>query len=51
MNSTGTADDISPDIKAFLDYVNGIASDDAFVREIEDGIVRVKQWSRKEWAI
>ena len=43
VNSMGTADDVAPDVKAFLDYVNGIISDDAFVREIDDEIVRVKQ--------
>ncbi|MBQ9365056.1 MAG: hypothetical protein IJT82_04685 [Schwartzia sp.] len=43
MNSTGAADDVAPDVKAFLDYVNGVLSDDAFVREIDDEIIRVKQ--------
>ena len=43
VNSTGTADDVAPDVKAFLDYVNGIISDDAFVREIDKEIIRVKQ--------
>ena len=43
VNSTGTADEVAPDVKAFLDYVNGVISDDAFVREIDDEIVRVKQ--------
>ncbi len=43
VNSKGTADDISPDVKAFLDYVNGVISDDAFVREIDNEILRVKK--------
>ena len=43
VNSKGTADDVAPDVKAFLDYVNGAISDDAFVREIDDEILRVKQ--------
>ena len=43
VNSTGTADDVAPDVKAFLDYVNGVISDDAFVREIDDEILRVKK--------
>ena len=42
MNSTGTANDVTPDVKAFLDYVNGVINDDAFVREIDDEILRVK---------
>ena len=47
VNSTGTADDVSPDVRAFLDYVNGVISDDAFVREIDDEIVRVKQMEQE----
>ena len=43
VNSVGTADDVASDVKAFLDYVNGVISDDAFVREIDEEIVRVKQ--------
>ncbi len=43
VNSTGTSDDVTPGVKAFLDYVNGVLSDDAFVREIDDEIIRVKQ--------
>ena len=43
VNSTGTADDVAPDVKAFLDYVNGVISDDALVREIDDEIMRVKE--------
>ena len=43
INSMGTADDVTPDVKAFLDYVNGIISDDAFVCEIDNEIVRVKE--------
>lgn len=42
VNSIGTADDVTPDVKAFLDYVNGVISDDAFVCEIDNEIVRVK---------
>ena len=43
VNSMGTANDVTPDVKAFLDYVNGVISDDAFVREIDDEILRVKE--------
>ena len=43
VSSTGTANDVTPDVKAFLDYVNGIISEDAFVREIDDEILRVKE--------
>lgn len=43
VNSKGTANDVTPDVKAFLNYVNGVFSNDAFVREIEDEIVRIKE--------
>ena len=43
VNSKGTANDVTPDVKAFLDYVNGVFSNDTFVQEIEDEIVRVKE--------
>lgn len=43
VNSKGTADDVAPDVKSFLDYINGVVSDDAFVREINDEILRVKE--------
>ncbi len=42
LNTTGTKDDVGPDVKAFLDYVNGVLSDDDFVREIEEEIQKVK---------
>ena len=48
VNSKGTADDVAPDVKAFLDYVNGVISDDAFVREIDDEILRVKRIEKEK---
>lgn len=47
VSSTGTADDVAPDVKAFLDYVNGVMSNDAFVREIDDEIHRVKEFEEE----
>ena len=48
LNTTGTVDDVSPEIKAFLDYVNGIVSADIFVQEIEAEINRLKQLENEE---
>lgn len=42
LNTKGTGDDVNEDVKAFLNYVNGIVSDDAFVREIEEEIHELK---------
>ena len=36
-------DDVPAEVKAFLDYVDGNASEDSFVQEIEEEIRRVKQ--------
>ena len=38
----GTMDDVSPDIKAFLDYIKGLPVKDDFVNEIEEYIREVK---------
>ena len=43
LNAKGTQNDVSPDVKAFLDYVNGIVSEDAFVQELDAEIRKVKQ--------
>ena len=43
LSSVGTADDVAPDVKRFLEYVNGILSNDAFVQEIDQEIKRVKK--------
>ena len=38
----GTMDDVSPDIKAFLDYIKGLPVKDDFVSEIDEYIREVK---------
>lgn len=43
LNTKGTADDVPPDVRAFLDYVDGRINDDAFVQEIEQEIREVKK--------
>lgn len=43
LSSVGTANDVAPDVKRFLEYVNGILSNDAFVQEIDQEIKRVKK--------
>ena len=42
LSTKGTTDDVEPDVKAFLDYVDGIISDDEFVQEIDQEIKEVK---------
>ena len=35
-------DDVAPDVKAFLDYIDGVSSHDAFVQDIEHAIQELK---------
>lgn len=42
LNTQGTLDDVAPDVKAFLDYINGIISNDPLVQEIDQEIHRLK---------
>ena len=50
LNACGTMDDVSPKLKAFLDFVKGISSDDPFVRKLENRVREAKQnpdWRRE----
>ena len=47
LNAKGTMDDVSPELKAFLDYVAGQKSDDGFVNEVDNEVKRVRE--NKEW--
>ena len=50
LNACGTMDDVSPKLKAFLDFVKGISSDDPFVRKLETRVREAKQnpdWRRE----
>ena len=42
LNTKGTMDDVEPDVKAFLEYVDGVMSPDEFVQEIDEAIRNVK---------
>lgn len=43
LNSLGTANDVPEDIKNFLNYINGVLSDDPFVQELDDTIRELKE--------
>ena len=45
LNPKGTKGDISKELKAFLDLINGIHTEDSFVRELEDAVDIVKKSS------
>ena len=42
LSTKGTMEDVSPDMKAFLEYVDGKTVEDDFVREIEQEIKNIK---------
>ena len=42
LSTKGELDDVTPDVKAFLDYVDGVISNDDFVQEIDREIKDVK---------
>ena len=46
-NTKGAMDDVEPDVEAFLKYVDGISSDNEFVREIDKEVKHVK--NDEEW--
>ena len=43
LSTKGTLDDASPELKAFLDYIDGIISNDAFVQKLDGAIKQVKE--------
>lgn len=47
LNTKGQIDDVSEDLKAFLDYVEGKPSDNDFVRKLEEEIREAKK--NREW--
>ena len=50
LNAKGTAHDVSEELKAFLDYVGGIKSEDEYVKKLDEAVRRAranKEWSRE----
>ena len=47
LNTEGVMDDVSTDLKAFLDYMGGRPSDHAFVKVLNDEVILAKH--NKEW--
>ena len=47
LNAMGTMDDVSPELKSFLDYVAGKKNDDSFVKELDNEVRKVRK--SKEW--
>ena len=47
LNTNGTMDDVSKELKAFLDYVAGQKSEDPYVRKLEEAVREAKK--NREW--
>ena len=47
LNASGEKGDVSPQLKAFLDYVAGRSSEDEFVKELEEAVREAKR--NREW--
>ena len=47
LNASSQMDDISADLRAFLDYVAGSVSEDAFVKRLDDAVRKAKK--NREW--
>ena len=47
LNADSEMDDVSKELKAFLDYAAGKTTDDAFVRKLEEAVEEAKQ--NREW--
>ena len=47
LNTKGTMKDIDPKLKAVLDYIDGIYSDDPYVEELDNAVTEAKR--NREW--
>lgn len=47
LNALGMQDDVSRELKAFLDYVAGRKPDDAFVEKLEEAVKKARK--NREW--
>ncbi len=43
LNADSTMDDVSVELKAFLDYAAGKVTNDSFVQELEEAVEKAKQ--------
>ena len=47
LNARGVFDDVSDELKAFLDYLTGKKSENAYIKALDNAVERVKQ--NREW--
>lgn len=49
LNTKGTMDDVTPEIKKLLDYIDGRQPEDTFTRELDDAVQSVRQ--NEKWRL
>ena len=49
LNTKGTMDDVSPELKSLLDYIDGNKPEDDFTRELEDAVGLVRK--NEKWRL
>ena len=47
LNANGTMDDVSQELKIFLDFINGKKTDDPFIKELEKALEAAKK--NRKW--
>ena len=49
LNTKGTMDDVSPEMKRLLEYIDGQAASDEFTRELEDAVQSARR--NEKWRL
>ena len=49
INAVGTADDVSQEMKAFLDYLQGKGIKNDFTRQIDEEVIKAR--AHEEWRV
>ena len=49
LNTKGTMDDVTPEMKRLLDYINGKESEDDYTRELDEAVRAARK--NKKWRV
>lgn len=49
LNTKGTMDDVTPEMKRLLDYIDGKESDDDYTRELDEAVQAARK--NKKWRV
>lgn len=51
LNTKGTMDDVTPEMKRLLDFIDGKESEDDFTRELDEAVQSVRKMRKGSWII